>query len=211
MRRDSRPLIIGLTGNIGSGKSLAAKWFTERGYPVISTDILGHEALLKPFVIEQLTKVFGTGILNEDGTVHRRKLGECVFGDQQKLDQLSQIVHPEIRKELQARIDQMNDDVVIVEIPLLFESKLDPCVDFILLVIADEDIRLRRIIERDRLDEEAVKNRIRSQTNIDKKNKIADLTIDNSNSLEDFFERLSGFETNICSLKKRGVIRFDER
>ncbi len=210
MPHDNRPLLIGLTGNIGSGKSMAAAWFTQHGIPVISTDILGHEALLKPDVRDQLVESFGDEILDEHGAIDRQKLGRYVFGNRDRLKILSGIVHPEIRRELSSRIDRMQDETVIIEIPLLFESKLEPCVDYILLIYADEQTRLQRLKKRDNLHEEDILRRIRSQTNIDKKITLSDLAIENSSSSEDFFEKLEGFLERIGEIERKDIVRFDE-
>ncbi len=210
MPRDKRPLIIGLTGNIGSGKSVAARWFEDRGYPVISTDILGHEALLKPKIINRLVEVFGKMILDGKGAIDRKVLGKHVFGNRERLARLSAIVHPEIRNDLSARIDSLEKDIVIVEIPLLFESGLEHCVDFILLIHVDEQTQLDRLKKRDNLETDEILRRIRSQTNIDKKLSLSDLAIENSNSIDALYRKLEDFCGRLREIERKKVVRFDE-
>ncbi len=210
MPRDDRPLLIGLTGNIGSGKSLAAKWFVEHGIPVISTDIIGHEVLLKRDVVNKLVEAFGDCVLDETGAIDRSRLGKHVFGNPERLAILSGIVHPEIRKELSARIDRMRDDVVIIEIPLLFESGLEPCVDYILLIHADEQTRQERLRKRDGLKTNEIMRRFRSQTDIDKKISLSDKAIENSGSPDELFAKLKAFCDRVGDIERKIIVRFDE-
>ena len=188
-------LTIGLTGSIGTGKSMIAERFRALDIPVIDADLIARE-VVEPgkAAYEKIIDTFGSSILHDDYTLNRPALGQIVFGDSDKRETLNGIIHPEIRKAmLQSRDDYVKQEVacVVMDIPLLFESKLTHMVDKILVVEAAETIQLKRILARDNCTEETAKQRIASQIPVKEKAAWADAVIDNNGSVAESYEQLA--------------------
>ncbi|WP_026690631.1 dephospho-CoA kinase [Alteribacter aurantiacus] len=182
-------MIIGLTGGIASGKSTVSAMFKEWNIPVVDADVIARE-VVEPGqeAFNQIVQAFGEQILNEDGNIHRKKLGAIIFNDQKKREQLNSIVHPAVRAEMKKRRDdylQSGHDHVVLDIPLLIESELDYLVDKTLLVYVDADTQLQRLMKRDDSSEEEAQSRIRSQMPLDEKQEHVDKVVNNSGSIED--------------------------
>lgn len=182
-------MILGLTGGIATGKSTVTGMLRERGIPVIDADQIAREVVEpgKP-AYEAIVRHFGRDILLEDGQIDRKGLGEIVFSDESERQKLNAIVHPEVRRVMreEAEAAEANGaDIVFMDIPLLFESKLQHMVEKIVVVYAPYDMQLARMIERDELEEEQAKKRLRAQFPIEQKKLEADFLIDNSFSREE--------------------------
>lgn len=182
-------MILGLTGGIATGKSTVTAMLRERGIPVIDADQIAREVVEpgKP-AYEAIVRHFGRDILLEDGQLDRKKLGEVVFSDEAERQKLNAIVHPEVRRVMrqEAEVAEANGaQIVFMDIPLLYESKLQYLVEKIVVVYAPSDMQLARMMERDELDEEQAKKRLRAQFPIDQKKLEADFLIDNSQSREE--------------------------
>jgi len=180
--------IIGLTGGTGSGKSAAARRFEEHGIPVVDADRVGHEIIDPGGVAEQaVIEAFGEAILT-DGSIDRAKLGPIVFGDPARLRQLNVIVHPamfgEIARRCQAYAAQ-GKHTVIVDAALLAESgERDPWLAGLILVVAPEDTRVKRLSEGRGIAPEETRRRMQAQTDPESKRAAADWVIDNSGDLD---------------------------
>jgi len=180
---------VGLTGGIASGKSTVANFFKELGVYLIDWDVLAQE-VVHPYLKawEGIVKYFGKEVLNEDLTINRQKLGEIVFNDKEKLEKLNQIVHPEVFKEDERRVDKIrrlnSEAVIIKDIPLLIEVGLQRFVDKVVVVYASEEIQIKRLVERGAQLEEA-KKRVKAQQPLEEKVKFADFVIYNNGSLEE--------------------------
>jgi len=186
--------IIGLTGSIGTGKSTISKMFDQLDFPVVDADQIARE-VVEPErkAYHKIVATFGEKILQENRTIDRKVLGEIIFGDEVKRKQLNEIIHPAIRKEMLAQKEQYIKNgahCVVLDIPLLFESKLTHFVDKIIVVYVDPDTQLQRIIERDKRSKEVALQRINSQIPVSKKVKLADATINNNGTKEDSFIQL---------------------
>lgn len=179
---------VGLTGSISTGKSTVAKIFAEHRVPIIDADIIARE-VVEPgrFAYEQITETFGTGVLQQNKELDRAKLGEIIFSDQQKREQLNDIVHPEIIQEL-IRKKQMYIEreypLIVLDIPLLFEMNLAPIVDVTVVVYTTRETQLQRLMKRDSITKDQAEKKISSQMSIEEKAKIADFVIDNNKSYE---------------------------
>lgn len=187
-------LVIGLTGSIGTGKSTIANRFRELNIPVVDADKIARE-VVEPHTetYRKIVETFGEEILHEDLTLNRKALGNIVFRDENKRKQLNSIIHPAIRKEMLRQRDEWIEkgkECVVLDIPLLYESKLTHFVDKVIVVYVDEDVQLQRIIERDKSSEEEAKNRIAAQIPVAEKAKMADAVIDNNGSIEDSYKQL---------------------
>lgn len=187
-------LIIGLTGSIASGKSTVSLMFDDFRIPVIDADKIAREVVYPgESTYKKIIEAFGEGILREDQTLDRKKLGEIVFGNNQKREILNQIIHPAIRERLIEQRDEYVDKgapCVVLDIPLLYESNLTHFVDKTIVVYVDEDIQLKRLMERDEFTESEAKDRIASQIPVKKKAGWADAVINNNGTKAATFEQL---------------------
>ncbi|GBF11793.1 dephospho-CoA kinase [Tepidibacillus sp. HK-1] len=176
-------MLIGLTGGIGSGKSTVSNLFAKYGIPVIDVDQIARE-IVKPGeeAWQMIIDHFGSEILLPDQTIDRKKLGKIIFNDSQKREILNEITHPIIFASLVKRAKELQTkyDHVIVDIPLLFESKRERLFDLIVVVYVDPKIQLSRLMERDRITKEEALSKIRAQLDLNLKKEMADIVIDNS-------------------------------
>jgi len=187
-------LIIGLTGSIASGKSTVSLMFDEFNIPVIDADKLSREAVWPgEDAYNEIIAAFGEEILREDLTLDREKLGRIVFADEEKRKTLNQIVHPAVREKMLAKRDayvKRGEKCVVLDIPLLFESKLTHLVDKTLVVYVEETVQLKRLMERNGYAEEEAMQRISSQIPVKEKASLADEVIDNNGSKFESFQQL---------------------
>jgi len=181
-------LIVGLTGGIASGKSTISSYYQSLNIPVIDADL---EARLAVEVGEpayhKIVDHFGTGILQSNGDINRIKLGEIVFSNEQERRVLNSIVHPDVGRrmdEKQRIAVEKGEKVVILDIPLLFENKLNKKVDKTILVYVSEDVQKKRLMKRNQLTFEQAIKRIRAQMPLEEKRILADELIDNNGTIE---------------------------
>ena len=174
--------VLGLTGGIGSGKTMVGTMFTELGAELIDADQLARE-VVEPGqpALEEIVTSFGRDILRPDGRLDRRKLAGIVFADASARARLNAITHPRIRERMDAAIAARRDraGVLIVDIPLLFENARTGVVEKVIVVWVDPRTQLRRLIERGGLTEEEARRRIGAQMPLDEKRGLADHVIDN--------------------------------
>lgn len=200
------PLAVGLTGNIGSGKSTAAGIFSELGVPAFDTDKIGHELLESdPGVRKQIARAFGNGVV-EDGQVDRRRLGEVVFGDPAKRRRLESILHPAIMAAARNRILEYKDrPYAILEVPLLYEAKLAGEFDYVILVKADEANAVARASVKLGIGRDEVMKRLAAQIPQSEKEKLADFVISNNGTQADLREKVRLLHSVISSLSQKRV------
>ncbi|WP_181349797.1 dephospho-CoA kinase [Thalassobacillus sp. CUG 92003] len=187
-------VVIGLTGSIATGKSTISHMFSEFDIPVIDADQLSRE-VVEPGekAYESIIDTFGNHILHEDGTLDRKALGSIVFKDESKRETLNGIVHPAVRERMIAKRDQYKAEhypAVVLDIPLLFESKLSHYVDKIIVVYVDETIQLERLMHRDKSSQAEAMERIQAQIPVKEKAEMAHEIIDNSQSRESSYHQL---------------------
>jgi dephospho-CoA kinase len=185
-----KPITIGLTGGIGSGKSTAAKILAELGAPAIDADKVGHE-IYQPGTpaYGELIDAFGEGILAPDRTIDRRKLGPIVFADPAALKRLNAIVHPKMFARMGEMVAAMRRGgearPIVIEAAILIEANWQPLFDEIWLVTAARERVIERV-ERDRgLKPEQTEARIRAQLSDEERRKYATSVIRNDGSLEE--------------------------
>ncbi|MCM3002767.1 dephospho-CoA kinase [Priestia koreensis] len=187
-------LVIGLTGGIASGKSTVSNMLKEMNIPVIDADVIARE-VVEPGekAYEQIVEAFGEEILAADKTLNRVKLGSMIFADEQKRTTLNGIVHPAVRQSMLSQKETLieaNEPIIVLDIPLLFESNLTHLVDKVLLVYVDESVQLERLIKRNDLSEQEATNRIASQMKLIEKVPLADAVINNNGSVEETKQQL---------------------
>jgi dephospho-CoA kinase len=175
-------LVVGLTGGIGSGKSLAAQFFAELGALVIDADQLARDAIERGSEgFDELIATFGDSILT-NGLVDRRALGELVFRDIDAKKKLEAIIHPIVRREFEEAVQSLEQDqILIYEIPLLFETKAMERFDYIVTVEADMQLRKDRLLKKGLRNSE-IESRIAAQASREERESIADQVFENNGS-----------------------------
>ncbi|ACK42164.1 MULTISPECIES: dephospho-CoA kinase [Dictyoglomus] len=175
---------IGITGGIGTGKTLVINTLKELGIPVISADEIVRELQKDPYYLEKIRKIFGDKVF-EEGQLNRKKLAEIIFSDDKERKKLENLLHPPVLTEIKKRLEDFKDkEIVAVEVPLLFEVGIENWFDEIWVVYAPFEIQLERIIKRDNISQEEAIKRIKAQIPIEEKVKKADFVIYNDKDLE---------------------------
>ena len=191
---------IGITGSIACGKSTVSDYLIDKGYTIIDADKLGHVALTSDDVKRKLAEKFGDEIL-ENNEISREKLGKLVFGNDDNLKILNSIIHPKI-KELILKLQEEHKDenLVFLDIALLYEANFVDLVEKVAVVYIDEDVQLERLMTRNSLSKEEAIKRIESQMSPREKAALGDFVINNSYSKEDTFQQID----EILEKLKRG-------
>jgi len=192
-------LIIGLTGPSGGGKTTVANLMAYEGIYVVDADIVAR-AVVEPGkpALAEIVEAYGADILRADGTLNRKKLAGIVFNDPQKLTLLNSITHKYISEQVKRDIAEMGEDISVIDAAALAESKLSDICDYVIAVVADEDVQIQRIMERDELTEQEAKARIGAQRRREQYIADADFVIDNSGDeaveilLDDILRRIGG-------------------
>jgi dephospho-CoA kinase len=172
--------IIGLTGGIGSGKTTIAKKFLERGVPIYNADERSKLLLDQTDVIQEITAVFGNEILAKNNKIDRKKLAQIVFQNPEELQKLNQILHPKVGLDFKNWVlEHQNHLFLIKEAAILIESGSYKSCDYIILVKASLENRIKRVIARDKTTEKEVIDRINNQWSDEKKEPLVDFIIQN--------------------------------
>ena len=177
-------MVIGITGSFGSGKTEVAKMFASLGARVINADHVCH-LLIRPrtLVYKKIIRHFGKEVLARDKSIDRKKLGEIVFKEKPKLDLLNKLIHPRAVKEIQRIIRrEKRSSVIIVDAPLLVETKFYKRLDRLIVVKMQKDKQIRRIIKAKGMAKGEALDIIERQAPLKKKLALADFIIDNNGS-----------------------------
>lgn len=177
-----KPLIIGITGGIGGGKSTFSNYLRKRGELVYDTDIEAKKLQdTDEQIITELKELFGDDIYTKKG-LDRGTIAKIVFSDKEKLNRLNQIIHPKVKSDFKEWVNKHPEkEFLFMECAILFEGGFDEFVDKIAVITAPEDVRIKRVIKRDGLTEAQVKERIKNQISDNEKIKKADWVIDTNN------------------------------
>ncbi|AIQ68076.1 dephospho-CoA kinase [Paenibacillus graminis] len=181
-------MIMGLTGGIASGKSTVSAMFVDKGARLVDADVIAREVMLPGHpVLAAAVQQFGEGILQPDGTLNRARLGEIVFNDSEARQKLNALTHPAIRREIKNRMHALEQEdpqrLILVDIPLLYESELDNLFQKITVVYVPRELQLARLMERNHLTPEQAEGRLQAQMDIEQKRSRANYVIDNSRDL----------------------------
>jgi len=197
-------LIVGLTGGIASGKSTASQYFETLGIPVIDADIIARQ-LVQPgqTALQQITARFGNEILDSNGQLDRAKLRSLVFNDSKSRQDLESILHPLIRAEMQRQVNMLDEPYCILAIPLLIETGQTGLVDRILVIDSDEKLQYRRLQQRDKLDDNTIKNIIRSQASREQRLAAADDIAGNNGSITELQTQLKHYHQRYLQLSQQ--------
>ncbi|MEN2773836.1 dephospho-CoA kinase [Acetivibrio clariflavus] len=179
--------IIGVTGGIGSGKSTVSKILASFGAQVIDADVLARQIVQKgQKALEEIVNYFGEAVLDSEGNLDRKKLSGIVFKDKKKLEALNSITHKYIAGKIIEEIKKINEDeTVVVDAPIPIEHGFIDVVDEIWAVIADKEVRIKRVMERSGLTYNEVEDRINSQLSDEFYLSISDRVIVNNGSVEE--------------------------
>lgn len=189
---------IGLTGGIASGKSTVASILVERGAVLVDADRIAREVVLPGTeLLEQVANRFGQAILNPDGSLNRKKLGEIVFADDAARKDLEGLLHPQIRLRMKQRMQEAEDTdpgrLVVVDVPLLYESGLQHMFEQVMVVYVPRSKQLERLMARDGITAAQAEQRLNAQMDIEKKRELADIVINNEGSLTDTIRQIDHF------------------
>jgi len=188
-------LHVGLTGNIASGKSHATSVFAELGAHIIDADKVAHE-LLAPATTtyRKVVDAFGSEIVNDDGTINRRRLGGIVFHDTDKRLLLNSLVHPDVRAEVLRRVVEIDGDgrdgILIVDAALMVESGSYKMYDKLIVVYCAPALQIARIVSRDNLSIAEARARMAAQLPVEEKLKVANYTVDTSGTFRQTREQI---------------------
>ena len=180
-------LKIGITGNIAAGKSTVEELLIEKGFKVLDADDLAHDLLREKSVKAKIVDAFAGYDILEEGELSRPKLGKIIFTNKDDRQLLESILHPLIKEEIRQffSASEKREEVVFVSVPMLFEAKFEDVFDKIILVYADDEIRIQRLIARNDLNEEMAQNRLDIQMSQDKKKPLSAYIIFNNESVDD--------------------------
>lgn len=181
-------MVVGLTGQTGAGKSTVSKVFAANGFAVINADTVARKVVEKGTeCLAEIEDLFGSDVINPDGTLNRKALGNVVFSDKKKLEMLNTITYPYITGEILREIRQHSvkgEKLILLDAPTLFESRADDFCELIISVLADADIREARIVKRDSLTSKQARKRMDSQLDEEFFISHSDYIINNNNSID---------------------------
>lgn len=189
--------IVALTGGIGSGKSEAAKQFAQLGVPVVDADVIAHElTATSSHVLCEIAQMFGTEVLNDDGSLNRSRLRALVLNNPAERLKLEGLLHPAIYERALELIknneNKLQPQYQVLVIPLLFENnRYDSVIDKILVIDCDENMQISRAMARSKLSEEEVKAIMAAQTSRKVRLNGADEVIENNGSLAELNEKVN--------------------
>ncbi len=204
-----RTVMLGVTGGVGSGKSLVCNRLKERGIPVFSADELARDAVNPgTAAYEKIVSRFGTGILLPDGALDRLQLRRIITNDSEAKSAMESFIHPEVIRQMLVHFEaarQKREPVVVVEVPLLFESGLAGYFDYILTVKVDRERRIERLMARDGVSRKEAEGLMRIQMPEAQKIEQSDFVIDNNGSQEAVDAAVDRFYQELMRVvKKKG-------
>ena len=180
---------IGLTGGIGTGKSTVSKILSSEGLKIIDADLIAREVLEKnPRILDMIRTQFGSGFFDWRGEFIRKEFGNHIFRFPKQRIKYEGIIIPYIKEEIEnelKRHEKNGEKIVILDAPTLIENNLHLEMDYVILVIADNSVQIKRIIERDKLTKSDAVSRINSQMSVEQKKEFANIIIDNNGDLID--------------------------
>ena len=191
--------VLGITGGIATGKSSVVHHIKQLGFPVDDADIIARHLLDQNMpAYNEIVKVFGSEILQENGEINRQALGALVFNHPDKLKQLDELMAPFLQESILAAIKQasQNQKLVIVDVPLMYEKGYDEWMDQVAVVYCTPNQQLKRLMQRNQLTEKEAKQRIDSQLPIEMKKLLAEVVFDNSNDLTQTIQQVDTWLSN---------------
>lgn len=200
-----RPLRIGLTGGIASGKSLVADCFAELGVTVVDTDVIARQVVSPGSpALKEISESFGAEVISPDGTLDRGAMRSIVFSDENRRLQLEAILHPRIRREAEQQVATVSGHYLIIVVPLLLESPMQAMMDRILVVDCAEDTQIARLMARDVETEQQARRIMATQASRKDRLAIADDVISNDGEIEDTRQQVHTLHHSYLDLPQVG-------
>ncbi|MEC7471477.1 MAG: dephospho-CoA kinase [Pseudomonadota bacterium] len=197
----SRPFLVGLTGGIGSGKTLVSDTFAQLGVDIVDADIIARDVVAPGSEgLGALVEHFGSDIVTASGELNRAALRELVFSNEEEKAWLNTCLHPRIRQAMQQAAANVNSSYGILAVPLLIENDLTGMVDRVAVVDCPEDMQLARAMQRDGSSETIIRNIIASQATREQRLAVADDVIDNSLTPEHTCEQVKALHATYQAL-----------
>lgn len=197
--------ILGITGGIATGKSSVVNYIKGLEIPIVDADLIAREIVLpnRP-ALKVLVDCFGKQIIDEKGHLDRKKLGDIVFNDATKRQQLDELLAPYLQAEIKRQIEQYQGEhaLVVVDIPLMYEKGYDEWMDQVAVVYCTPDQQVNRLMSRNHLTSEQAIRRIHSQLPIDIKKQMAEIVFDNSQTLEQTIKQVEQWLTDRKFIRK---------
>lgn len=188
--------ILGVTGGIATGKSTVVDIFKKYGFPVVDADLIARQ-VVEPNTpgLEKIVITFGKEILQSNGTLNRKKLGELVFSDVKKKQMLDQLLAPFLQEAIINQIEKKakESSLVIADIPLLYEANYEKNVDQVAVVYIPENLQVQRLMKRDQISKKEAQQKITSQLPIEEKKQRADVIFDNQEEVVSIFQQVTSW------------------
>lgn len=176
-------MIIGITGSIATGKSVVTKYLAKKGFPIVDSDLLAQTELDRPETMAELTQHFGEKIL-ENQKINRKTLGAIIFGNAEERLFLNSVIHPKVITRIR-ELTQDKQKTVFVDVPLLYEAKMEDMFDQVIVVYANSENQLKRLMARDHISEVFARQKINAQMDVETKKSRADYVINNDGSIKE--------------------------
>ena len=191
-------LKVAITGNIAAGKSTVESLLTEKGFKVLDADEVAHKLLRNDVVKKDILEAFAVYDIVENGELSRPKLGKIIFTSEEDRKKLESLLHPLIKEEIRQFFKAMEqrEEIVFVSVPLLFEAKFEDLFDKIVLIYAEDEIRIKRLVDRNDLTDEMALNRLGLQMNQDKKKPLSGHIIFNNKTMDDLVIQVDNLIAN---------------
>lgn len=198
-------LKVGITGSIGTGKTLASNFFKEKGYTVLDADLINQALLKDEKVIQEINhKLFDL----ESKVLDKKKVRELIFSNPKKKEVLESILHPTIYIKMEKALKKLEHDaIVFLDVPLLFEAEFDQLTDYNLVIFASKDHQIDRLIKRDSITKQEALLRIKAHFDIRQKMRLGDYVINNDESVENTLEQLNQWLENFKKVGQRFINR----
>ncbi|MBU2529495.1 MAG: dephospho-CoA kinase [Elusimicrobia bacterium] len=197
-----KKLIVGLTGQIGCGKSTALEYLAKKELFTVSTDILAGKMLTLDKCYSKLINRFGKGILNKDGSLDKYRLSEVIFTDKTKRKWLEGLLHPLIIENTIFLIENCIEKIAVIDAPLLFETGFDKYCDITVSVCSDKKSQKKRLRKRG-WSERNIDSRVKSQFSSARKAQLSDIIVSNDSSLKQFHKKINDLQKMLKILSNK--------
>jgi dephospho-CoA kinase len=202
LKKSKNKILVGITGGIGSGKTTFCRMLAEKGFKVFYADLIARELYLKDKkLLKQLVKVCSKNILDFKGIIILPKLREFIFSNKKNYEQINSIVHPVVINYLKKEIQKAKEKVIIIEAALIFESKFNQEMDYVITVYSNKKTRLERMKKRDVMRKSEVEKIMKFQMDEKKKIRKSDFVIINNKSKEDLVKQVELISNVLKAIK----------
>ena len=196
-------LKIGLSGGIGCGKSEVVEIFKSLDVPILDADEIAHQlTTLGSPKLDEIKQVFGSHAINSDGNLNRKYIRSIIFNDCESRKRLNAILHPAIREVISQQLENIDGIYCVIVVPLLLEANMLDMVNSVIIVDCPQDVQIRRIVARDQCSEAEAKRIIASQANSQQRLAIADVIINNNQTLECLRQSIHSLHKKIMTKNK---------